>query len=57
MTHELKYGKDFDESWDELKEYVKKEMEESNCIDSKNNIIWPCWLCIQKREKEPMFKH
>lgn len=57
MEHELKYGMDFDDAWDALKKDVKKEMCQSNCIDSDKNIIWPCWLYIVKREKESMFKH
>lgn len=57
MTLQLEYNKNFDAAWDELKEEVREQIDEMDCIDSENNIKWPCWVCIYKREKEPMFKH
>ena len=57
MKLELEYSKNFDDAWDEQKEEVKREMDKLDCIDTENNIKWPCWVCIFKREKEYYSKH
>jgi len=57
MKFELEYNFSFDVAWDKLKEEIRSEMDKMECIDDKNNICWPCWICLAKREKEYYSKH